>query len=117
MSQFTYEGITDLLGPNSLLVESYLDGREFLIEAYSWDGITVLGSIVDRVTLEGNSFDDDVHHAPTDLNIEDLQRVHAAVHAGASAQGLTRSVMHAEICFRQGLPYIVEIAARAGGGG
>lgn len=117
MSQFTNEGITDLLGVNSLLVESYLDGREFLIEAYSWDGTTVLGSIVDRVTLEGNSFDDDVHHAPTDLNIEDLQRVHAAVHAGALAQGLTRSVMHAEIRFHQGLPYIVEIAARAGGGG
>jgi biotin carboxylase len=117
MSQFKNEGITDVLGPNSLLIESYLDGREFLIEAYSWDGVTVLGSIVDRVTLEGNSFDDDVHHAPTDLNEQDLQRVHAAVHAGAIAQSLTRSVMHAEIRFHQGLPYIVEIAARPGGGG
>ncbi|MBU9809434.1 ATP-grasp domain-containing protein [Rahnella sp. SL6] len=117
MSQFKNEGITEFLGPNSLLVESYLDGREYLIEAYSWDGVTVLGSIVDRVTLEGNSFDDDVHHAPTDLSGQDLQRVHAAVHAGAVAQGLTRSVMHAEIRFHQGLPYIVEIAARPGGGG
>jgi hypothetical protein len=117
MSQFKNEGITDVLGPNSLLVESYLDGREFLIEAYSWDGVTVLGSIVDRVTLEGNSFDDDVHHTPTDLDGLDLQRVHEAVHAGAVAQGLTRSVMHAEIRFHQGKPYIVEIAARPGGGG
>ena len=117
MSQFKNEGITDVLGPNSLLVESYLDGREFLIEAYIWDGNTVLGSVVDRVTLEGNSFDDDVHHAPTDLSEQDLQQMHAAVHAGAVAQGLTRSVMHAEIRFHQGKPYIVEIAARPGGGG
>lgn len=117
MSQFKNEGITDVLGPNSLLVESYLDGREFLIEAYTWDGVTVLGSVVDRVTLEGNSFDDDVHHAPTDLSDSDLQRMHAAVHAGALAQGLNRSVMHAEIRFHQGQPYIVEIAARPGGGG
>ncbi len=43
--------------------------------------------------------------------------MHAAVHAGAVAQGLTRSVMHAEIRFHQGKPYIVEIAARPGGGG
>jgi biotin carboxylase len=117
MSQFKNEGITDVLGSNSLLVESYMDGREFLIEAYIWDGVTVLGSVVDRVTLEGNSFDDDVHHAPTDLAERDLQQMHAAVHAGAVAQGLTRSVMHAEIRFHQGLPYIVEIAARPGGGG
>ncbi|MCS3769223.1 hypothetical protein HNP12_003330 [Aeromonas hydrophila] len=117
MSQFKNEGIVDVLGPNSLLVESYLDGREFLIEAYTWDGKTVLGSIVDRVTLEGNSFDDDVHHAPTDLSEEDIQRVHAAVHSGAISQGLKRSVMHAEIRFHKGHPYIVEIAARAGGGG
>lgn len=117
MSQFKNEGITDLLGQNTLLVESYLDGREFLIEAYIWDGVTVLGSIVDRVTLEGNSFDDDVHHTPTDLDPLAVQQVHAAVHAGAVAQGLTRSVMHAEIRFHQGLPYIVEIAARPGGGG
>ncbi|MGV7963199.1 ATP-grasp domain-containing protein [Photorhabdus tasmaniensis] len=117
MRQFKNEGNTDVLGSNSLMIESYLNGREFLIEAYSWDGVTVLGSIIDRVTLEGNSFDDDVHHGPTDLNDEDIQRVHAAVHAGAIAQGLIRSVMHAEIRFHQGLPYIVEIAARPGGGG
>lgn len=117
MSQFLKEGITDVLGPNSLLIESYLDGREFLIEAFTWDGETVLGSIVDRVTLEGNSFDDDVHHAPTDLSRLDIERVQAAVHAGALAQGLTRSVMHAEIRFHQNKPYIIEIAARLGGGG
>ncbi|WP_268799655.1 ATP-grasp domain-containing protein [Pseudomonas huanghezhanensis] len=117
MSQFLKEGITSLLGPNSLLVESYLDGREFLIEAFTWDGETVLGSIVDRVTLEGNSFDDDVHHAPTDLCPLDIERVRAAVHAGAVAQGLTRSAMHAEIRFHQNKPYIIEIAARLGGGG
>ncbi|QTC48373.1 ATP-grasp domain-containing protein (plasmid) [Pantoea ananatis] len=117
MSQFRNEGITDVLGPNTLLVESYLNGREFLIEAFTWDGDTVLGSVVDRVTLEGNAFDDDVHHAPTSLTAEELQQVHQAVHSGALSQGLKRSVMHAEIRFHDGKPYIVEIAARPGGGG
>lgn len=117
MSQFRNEGITDVLGPNSLLVESYLNGKEFLIEAFTWDGVTVLGSVVDRLTLEGNTFDDDVHHAPTSLTDDELQLVHRAVHSGAVSQGLDRSVMHAEIRFHDGKPYIVEIAARPGGGG
>lgn len=117
MSQFINEGVTDLLGPNSMLVESYLDGREFLIEAFVYNGETVLGSVVDRVTLEGNAFDDDVHHAPTDLSTVQLQQVWEAVSAGARAQGLNNSVMHAEIRFHEGHPYIVEIAARPGGGG
>ena len=56
------------LGPHGLLVESFLDGQEYLIEALAWDDEVYLGSIVDRVTVEGDTFDDDVHHAPTSLD-------------------------------------------------
>jgi hypothetical protein len=38
------------------------------------------------------------------------------VTAGAHAQGLRRSAMHAEIRFHQGKPHLLEIAARPGGG-
>jgi biotin carboxylase len=105
------------LGPQGLLIESFLDGREFLIEALAWDGEVYLGSVVDRVTVEGGTFDDDVHHAPTTLSAQDLAAVHKVVTAAAQAQGLRRSVMHAEIRFHQGLPHILEIAIRPGGGG
>jgi len=117
MSQFTNEAIIKNLGPNALMIESYLDGKEYLVEAYIWDGQTVIGSVVDRVTLEGNSFEDDVHHAPTSLTPEQLAELAQAVHKGAVAQGLDRSIMHAEIRYHNDKPYIVEIAARAGGGG
>ncbi|KOX27437.1 carboxylate--amine ligase, partial [Saccharothrix sp. NRRL B-16348] len=56
------------LGPNGLLVESFLDGREYLMEAVAWDGEVYLGSVVDRITAEGGTFDDDVHHAPTSMS-------------------------------------------------
>lgn len=117
MSQFTNEAVTECLGPNALMIESYLDGKEFLIEAFIWNGQTVIGSVVDRVTLEGNSFEDDVHHAPTSLAPEQLSELQQAVHMGAVAQGLERSIMHAEIRYHHNKPYIIEIAARAGGGG
>lgn len=114
------------LGPNGLLVESFLDGREYLMEALAWDDSVdgddskaevYLGSVVDRITPEGGTFDDDVHHAPTSMSAEDLAAVHAVVKAGAHAQGLRRSVMHAEVRFHDGKPYLLEIAARVGGGG
>lgn len=109
------EGID--VGPNGLLVESFLAGQEYLMEAVSWDGEVYLGSVVDRITIEGGTFDDDVHHAPTSMSPEDLAAVHEVVKAGALAQGLRRSVMHAEVRFHEGKPYLLEIAARVGGGG
>ncbi|MFJ3663749.1 ATP-grasp domain-containing protein [Streptomyces sp. NPDC090119] len=122
------EGLTELswyameaggldLGPHGLLIESFLDGDEYLIEAVVWDDEVYLGSIVDRVTAEGDTFDDDVHHAPTALTPEQVTAVHEVVAAGARAQGLVRSVMHAEVRFHDGRPHLVEIAARPGGGG
>ncbi|MFF0386205.1 ATP-grasp domain-containing protein [Streptomyces sp. NPDC004286] len=122
------EGLTELswyameaggldLGPHGLLIESFLDGDEYLIEAVAWDDEVYLGSIVDRVTAEGDTFDDDVHHAPTALTPDQVTAVHEVVAAGARAQGLVRSVMHAEVRFHDGRPHLVEIAARPGGGG
>ncbi|MGW5705742.1 ATP-grasp domain-containing protein [Amycolatopsis sp. SB7-3] len=105
------------LGPIGLLVESFLDGPEYLMEALAWDDEVYLGSVVDRITAEGRSFDDDVHHAPTSLPAEELARVHHAVKAAARAQGLRRSVMHAEVRYHEGKPHLLEIAARVGGGG
>jgi len=104
-------------GPHGLLIEGFLNGAEYLVEAYAWDGDIVVGSIVDRVTIEANTFDDDVHHAPTALGPAALDALREAVTLGARAQGLTRSVMHAEIRFHNGAPFILEIAARPGGGG
>jgi len=104
-------------GPNALLVESFLDGREYLMEALAWDDEVYLGSVVDRITKEGGTYDDDVHHAPTSLPPDELAAVHAAVTAAAHAQGLRRSAMHAEVRFHDGKPHLLEIAARLGGGG
>jgi biotin carboxylase len=105
------------LGPHGLLVESFLDGHEHLIEALAWDDEVYLGSIVDRVTMEADTFDDDVHHAPTALTPRQVADVHALVTAGVRAQGLTRSTLHAEVRFHQRKPFLLEIAARPGGGG
>lgn len=117
MSWFTMEADGLDLGPHGLLVESFLDGHEHLIEALVWDDEVYLGSIVDRVTVEGDTFDDDVHHAPTALSPQQVAEVHRVVTAGVRAQQLTRSTLHAEVRFHEGKPHLLEIAVRPGGGG
>jgi biotin carboxylase len=117
MSWYNMEADGLDLGPHGLLVESFLDGHEHLIEALVWDDEVYLGSIVDRVTVEHDTFDDDVHHTPTELNPAQIADVHAVVTAGVRAQGLHRSVLHAEVRFHENKPYLLEIAVRPGGGG
>jgi biotin carboxylase len=117
MSWYAMEADGLDLGPHGLLVESFLDGHEHLIEALVWDDEVFLGSIVDRVTVEGDTFDDDVHHAPTSLPPEEVADVHALVTAGVRAQGLARSTLHAEVRYHHGQPHLLEIAVRPGGGG
>lgn len=117
MSWFTMEPDGVDLGPHGLLVESFLDGPEILMEAVAWDGEVYLGSVVDRVTVEGDTFDDDVHHAPTSLSAAQLESVRRLVAAATRAQGIRRSVLHAEVRFHHGSPHLLEIAVRPGGGG
>lgn len=104
-------------GPVGVLMESFLDGPEFLTESLAWDGEVFLGSIVDRITVEGATFDDDVHHAPTSLDAGQVAAVRRVIAAGARAQGIQRSVMHAEVRYHEGRPHLLEIAVRPGGGG
>lgn len=117
MSWYTMEPEGVDVGPHGLLIESFLDGPEFLTESLIWDGEVYVGSIVDRVTIEGSTFDDDVHHAPTALSPEQVAAVHRVIAAAAKAQGLNRSVLHAEVRFHRGEPHLLEIAVRPGGGG
>jgi hypothetical protein len=117
MSWFTMGADGADHGPSGLLIESFLDGPEYLTEALAWDDEVYLGSIVDRITVEGDTFDDDAHHAPTSLSEDQIAAVHRVITAAAHAQGIRRSAMHAEVRFHQGEPHILEIAVRPGGGG
>src|SRR6266478_1782512 len=110
MSWFTMEPEGADLGPHGLLIESFLEGPEFLTEALAWDDEVYLGSIVDRVTVEGDTFDDDVHRAPTALSEDQVAAVQRVIAGAARAQGIRRSVMHAEVRFHHGEPHILEIA-------
>lgn len=101
----------------SVVVERFLDGSEHLVEGYVYNGCFTLGSLVDRITLEGATFDDDVHHAPSRLSPDDQRRVSEVIGLACAAQKIDMVTVHAEVRFHEARPYIVEIAIRPGGGG
>lgn len=108
---------TSTIPEPSAIVESFLAGSEHLIEGYVFEGLFVLGSIIDRITVEGATFDDDVHHGPTTLKTSDVSSITNLVQQAVTSQAMDFSAVHAEIRFHEGDPYIVEVAARPGGGG
>ena len=71
---------------------------------------------MDRITVEGDTFDDDVHRAPTALDADQLAAVHEVVTAwprtGPAAQRDARRGGSTN-----GRPQMLEIAVRPGGGG
>lgn len=110
------------LGPQGLVVESFLHGTEHLIEAVAWDGEVVLASVVDRLGAESaaqnqSTFEYNLHWAPTTLTDHQLDLVRDAVTAAVAGHGLRRSVLHVEIRFHDGRPHILEVTPRPGGGG
>lgn len=104
------------LGPDALLVEGFLAGSEHCIEAWVRDGEIHIGSIADRISAELEVFDNDLYRTPSALPEKEIVKLRHALEAGVSAQGINHGVVHAEFRFHEGEPYILEIAARVGGG-
>lgn len=115
-SYCVHEASTEALGPNAMLVEGFLSGSEHCIEAWVFKGKAHIGSIGDRLSVELDIFDNDLYRTPSALTNSQVDLLSAALQAGVEAQGITHGVVHAEFRFHKGLPYIVEIAARVGGG-
>ncbi|MDE1244036.1 ATP-grasp domain-containing protein [Vibrio aestuarianus] len=115
-SYCVHEASSDALGPNAMLVEGYLSGSEHCIEAWVFEGKAHIGSIADRLSVELDIFDNDLYRTPSALTDSQVDLLAAALQAGVEAQSITHGVVHAEFRFHQGQPYIVEIAARVGGG-
>lgn len=104
------------LGPDALLIEGFLAGSEHCIEAWVRDGHIQPGSIADRISAELEIFDNDLYRTPSALSAQDVEKLRVALEAGVRAQGITHGVVHAEFRFHHGEAYILEIAARVGGG-
>jgi len=101
----------------TLLIESFIPGREYALEGVLRDGQLQSFAIFDKPDpLDGPFFEETIYVAPS-RQPEDVQsQIVATVAAGATAIGLRDGPLHAECRVNDRGVYILEIAARPIGG-
>jgi len=100
---------------HSALVEEYVEGPEFSVEALVWDRHIEVLAITDKLTTGQPFFVEVGHNQPTQLSPHDAGSVRQAAIAGIRALALDGCAAHAEIKLSPTGPFIIEIGARLGG--
>lgn len=98
------------------IVEEFVDGREFSVEALSHNGKHYILQITDKVTSGAPHFIEMQHHQPADISHEVASQIRAMVEKALTALKIENSPSHTEIKLNsRGELYIIEIGARLGG--
>ena len=102
---------------DTMLVEGFIEGREFALEGVLRDGALHAFAIFDKPEpLDGPFFEETIYVTPSDLPLEQQYGMAAAVQRAARALGLTDGPVHAECRVGPAETFVLEIAARPIGG-
>ena len=105
------------LAARSILVEDYLPGDEVSVEGLLVDGRLQVLALFDKPdTPEGPTFEETLFVTPSSLAPDVQAAVVAEVGGACEALGLHEGPVHAELRVRDGVPWILEVAARTIGG-
>ena len=103
---------------DQILVEQYIDGREYALEGVLTDGALRVFAIFDKPDpLEGPFFEETIYVTPSRLSPEAQARIIDHVRRASHALGLWHGPIHAECrVTAEGTIYVLEVAARPIGG-
>lgn len=101
---------------SSVIIEEFVDGREFSVEYISHQGKHYFLQITDKVTSGAPRFVEMQHHQPADIPSAIKLRIKEMVEKALTALKITDSASHTEIKLNSmGELYIIETGARMGG--
>ena len=103
---------------DDILVEEYIDGREFALEGVMTDGRLQVLALFDKPDpLEGPFFEETIYVTPSRLTTSFQARVAGTIQHAATVLGLRHGPLHAECrVTSSGAIYVLEAAARPIGG-
>ncbi len=100
-----------------VIIEEYVDGREFSVEFISHQGHHFLVQITDKETSGAPRFVEMSHHQPANLTTDVWEQICEMVSKALTALHIENSASHTEIKLNsRGQLYIIETGARMGGG-
>ncbi|MGW4271639.1 ATP-grasp domain-containing protein [Streptomyces seoulensis] len=100
---------------DGFLMESYIDGPEFSVEALSFAGRHVVVAVTEKLTAEEH-FAELGHAVPARLADADRRRLTGAVEEFLTAMDVTDGPSHTEIRLSSRGPVVIESHNRLGGG-
>ena len=99
-----------------VIIEQYIDGREFSVEYISHNGKHYHLQITDKTTSGEPYFVELAHHQPAQISMEMANKIKCMVEKALTALSIENSASHTEIKLNsKGELYIIEIGARMGG--
>lgn len=103
-----------LFTARDFLMEAYIDGPEFSVEAFSFTGRHVVVAVTEKLVDEAHSAE--LGHAlPARLTLADRTQIAAATREFLTTMGLTDGPSHTEIRLSRRGPMVIESHNRAGG--
>lgn len=103
--------------PNkTVMVEQFVEGREFSIESISYRGKHYILQITDKVTTEAPYFVELSHHQPACITEQQRKDIKELTLKMLDALIIENSAGHTEIKMdASGVPYVIEMGPRMGG--
>jgi hypothetical protein len=98
------------------LCESFVGGTEHTVESFVVGGVAALQIISDKLPMVPPYFVETGDVMPSRLTGRDRDEVLAAARAAIRAVGIRAGWTHVEIKLENGVPFVMEAAARMGGG-
>lgn len=100
----------------NVLVEQFVDGREFSVEYLSWQGRHHFLALTEKFTTGAPHFIERGHLEPARVTLEEQQKVCVIVEHALNSLGVEFGASHAEVKMEpNGEIYIIEIGSRMGG--
>ena len=100
----------------NVIIEEYLDGPEFSIDALIYDNEITICGFADRHIYYPPYFIEMGHTIPSIMDTRVSEEIFETFRAGVKALGITKGAAKGDIRLSRGKPYIGEIAARLSGG-
>lgn len=100
----------------TVMIEQFIEGREFSIESISYQGKHYILQITDKVTTEAPYFVELAHHQPAQLTPKQWDDIKSLTLKMLDALKIENSAGHTEIKMdKNGIPYVIEMGPRMGG--
>ena len=111
-----FERAMEFSRSGNVIIEQFIDGREFSIESLSCNGKHFIIQITDKVTSGAPYFIELQHHQPADISDELRGRIRNIVERTLTALCVENSPSHTEVKLNSsGELFIIETGARLGG--